>query len=176
MSLSDAQPPASGEPGWYPDPLGGDVERYYDGSRWTDRVEKIEPAAAYTPKKRAWWRPGWRKMTWALLIWSVLMLIWVIAAAGNASSSAHEYCMTHHEFLSMRECESLHEAGTGVGVGLVIGLWFFGFVVLSIIWFMTRPRGRECPVCGERVKKGRTVCGNCQYDFAAAAHHEPRSA
>jgi len=44
-------------------------------------------------------------------------------------------------------------------------LWFFGFIVLSLIWFMTRRKGRTCPHCGEDVKKGRTTCKNCGYDF-----------
>ncbi|MGH2981676.1 MAG: zinc ribbon domain-containing protein [Solirubrobacterales bacterium] len=34
---------------------------------------------------------------------------------------------------------------------------------------MTRPRGRDCPSCGENVKKGQTACPDCGYDFAAAA-------
>jgi predicted amidophosphoribosyltransferase len=27
---------------------------------------------------------------------------------------------------------------------------------------------RICPVCGSRVKRGRTTCATCQHDFAAA--------
>lgn len=48
---------------------------------------------------------------------------------------------------------------------LIIVLWFFGFVILSIVWFMTRRKGRVCPHCGEDVKKGRTACQKCGYDF-----------
>jgi hypothetical protein len=169
LTAFDAEPPTSGQAGWYSDPLGReDIQRWFNGSTWTDRIQKVEPPTSWTPKKRAWWRPGWRKMTWTLLIFSVLMLIWIISAAGGDAHCARE---TYRG-----ACELGQEAGRGIAVGLLIVLWFIGFVILSLIWFMTRPKGRECPVCGDRVRKGRTVCSQCSYDFAAAANHEPRLA
>lgn len=168
MSLIDAQPPVSEEAGWYPDPLGRDVQRYYDGSQWTDQIQKPEPLSAYTPKKRAWWRPGWRKMTWVLVLWSLLILVWAIAGGGSAANS----CKEEGTRFAQEGCE----AGAGIGVLLILFIGFIGFCFFSLIWFMTRPKGRECPVCGEKVKKGRTVCPGCNYDFATAAGHEPRTA
>jgi hypothetical protein len=53
----------------------------------------------------------WRKMTWAILLWSGAMLTWL--------------------------------AGTEPGVALGALLWFLGFVVLSLIWFMSRPLWRQ---------------------------------
>lgn len=32
-------PPDSGEPGWYPDPLGSSSQRYWDGNRWLTKVQ-----------------------------------------------------------------------------------------------------------------------------------------
>ena len=32
------------------------------------------------------------------------------------------------------------EAGTGIGVLLVLFIGFIGFVFLSLIWFMTKPK------------------------------------
>jgi hypothetical protein len=52
-------------------------------------------------------------------------------------------------------------------------LWFIGFVVLGLVWLMTRPRHRQCPRCGNDVKKGLTVCGSCSYDFAQALTQSP---
>jgi hypothetical protein len=104
-------------------------------------------------------RPHWRKMTWVLIIWSALILIWAIAAgasndcANQASEAAQSGC----------------EAGTGIGIAIVLFIGFIGFVFFSLIWFMSRPRGRECPACGENVKKGRTECPNCGHDFVVAA-------
>lgn len=105
-------------------------------------------------------RPHWRKMTWVLIIWSALILIWAIAGG----SSAGNECASKTAKLSREACE----AGTGIGVALILFIGFVGFVFFSLIWFMTRPRGRDCPVCGERVKKGKTTCKKCGHDFAAA--------
>jgi hypothetical protein len=103
-------------------------------------------------------RPHWRKMTWLLIIFSALMLIWIVAGANSANCSDQH---GHYQQAKQAGCE----AGTGIGIAALIILWFIGFMILSGIWFMTRPRGRDCPVCGELVKKGRTLCDNCGYDF-----------
>jgi hypothetical protein len=95
-------------------------------------------------------------MTWVLIIWSALILIWAIA--GGASND----CASETTQLNQDACE----AGTGIGVAIVLFIGFIGFVFFSLIWFMTRPRGRDCPVCGELVRKGRTQCQNCGHDFA----------
>jgi len=47
-----------------------------------------------------------------------------------------------------------------------------GFVVLVVllaIALVTRPKARECPVCGMAVKRGETQCGHRGFDFAASA-------
>jgi hypothetical protein len=98
-------------------------------------------------------------MTWVLIIWTALFAVWIIGGVNDAN------CNQYGDQASRSGCE----AGTGIGVGLVLFLWFLGFVVLSLIWFMARPRGRECPACGERVKKGNTACPECGHDFAAVA-------
>lgn len=103
-------------------------------------------------------RPHWRKMTWVLIIWCVLILVWAIA--GGASNN----CSEETTKLNQNACE----AGTGIGVALILLIGFFGFVFLGLIWLMTRPRGRTCPVCGEIVKKGLTTCPKCRHDFASA--------
>jgi hypothetical protein len=101
--------------------------------------------------------PRWRKATWALVIWCVVILVWAIAgAAGND-------CANQATNLDTSACQ----AGTGIGVALILLLGFFGFVFFSLIWLMSRPRKRECPRCGEDVKKGKTVCPSCQFDFAS---------
>lgn len=96
-------------------------------------------------------------MTWVVIAWTVLIIVWMIAGiAGNE-------CAAETDQLSQDACA----AGTGIGVLLVAFIGFFGFVFLSLIWFMTRPRTRACPRCGEDVKKGVMRCGNCGFDFAA---------
>ena len=105
--------------------------------------------------------PRWRKMTWLLLVVNALFIWWVIA---GTSSAQNDDCAPGDSL-----CEAAVDAGTGIGVALIVILWFFVFIVLALIWMMTRPRGRTCPACGEDVKKGLTACPKCQHDFAAAA-------
>jgi hypothetical protein len=111
-------------------------------------------------------RPHWRKMTWVLIIFTVIMFAWVI---GGATSAQDDDCDAEPTAELRQLCEDATDVGTGIGVGLIFFLWFLGFVVLGLIWFMTRPKGRDCPACGETVKKGRTTCPKCGFDLAAAA-------
>lgn len=106
-------------------------------------------------------RPHWRKMTWVLIIFTALMAVLIIAGASSTD------CADVGDSAEQAGCES-----TGIGVALLFFLWFFGFLILSIIWFMTRPKGRDCPVCGDKVKKGQTACAKCGYDFAAALQQQ----
>ena len=110
----------------------------------------------------------WRKMTWVLVLWCTTILIWAIA--GGASSNPQGYCESHPSaYLSQKACEEAHNAGTGIGVAIILFIGFVGFVFLSFIWLMTKPKARTCPVCGEDVKRGRTLCKGCGHDFALAA-------
>ena len=95
-------------------------------------------------KPRRLFLPRWRKMTWALLIWSVVCLVWVVG--GSISGHAHNVASCAHQadaFFTQKDCQNASDAGTAIGAGLVIGLWFMGFLVLSLVWFMTRPRGQR---------------------------------
>jgi hypothetical protein len=101
-------------------------------------------------------------MTWVLNIWNVIFLIWLIV---GISDRASKNCPPNDHL-----CISASDAGTGIGVALIIILWLIGFLVLSIVWFMTRRAGRVCPHCGEDVKKGRTTCKKCGYDFTTGTN------
>jgi len=104
-------------------------------------------------------RPHWRKMTWVLIIWSGLIVLWVISGANAASHS----CAKNH--IAGETCN----AATGLGIAVILFIGFIGFVFFSLIWLMSKPKRRDCPVCGEKVKRGLTVCPSCNHDFAAAA-------
>jgi hypothetical protein len=113
-------------------------------------------------------------MTWVLIVWCAIILAWAIG--GGISSANHCAQQAGDAYLSAHAAQQACNAGAGIGVAAIIAIGFFGFVFFSLIWLMTRPKGRECPVCGTNVKRGVTVCGRCGHDFAAAAHAVPVAA
>ncbi len=102
----------------------------------------------------------WRKMSWVIILFTVVM---VALLAGSIGTEAE--CPA-----GVTNCAA-YQAGRDVGSGIaavfLFFVWLVGFFVLAVIWFMTRGRHRVCPVCGNDVKKGRSVCKKCGYDFAA---------
>jgi hypothetical protein len=100
-------------------------------------------------------------MSWVLIAWNVIFLIWIVAGVATRPSKD---CPPGDQL-----CQDASDVGTGIGVSLILILWFLGFVVLSLIWFMTRTRTRLCPACGTNARKGETACRKCGHDFAAVA-------
>lgn len=101
----------------------------------------------------------WRKMTWTIWGWTILCAIWIgagIGAKGGCNGLSHSACV------------AAGDVGHGIAVVLQFFVWLIVFLILSVIWFMTRPKGRTCPQCGEDVRKGQTQCRKCGYDFAAS--------
>jgi len=42
-------------------------------------------------------------------------------------------------------------------------------IFLYVLYRVTGTKKRECPACGQTVKKGLTVCPSCNFDFMKAA-------
>ncbi len=79
--------------------------------------------------------PRWRKATWALLIWTVLMAVWIgtgIAATGNNCAGQVGDALT--------TCQAGTAIGGGIAVTFIVIIWFLGFIVLGLIWLMSRPK------------------------------------
>ena len=73
---------------------------------------------------------NWRKMTWTILIWTVVMGVWIVGGGSAASSTP-----------TSNDAEAVGVAiGTGIGVTMLFMLWFIGFIILALIWFMSRPK------------------------------------
>jgi hypothetical protein len=103
-----------------------------------------------------------RKTSWAIIIWTLVLALWIVAGiAGNDCASE-----TGDGVISDQAAEDACAVGTGIGVAAIFFLWFIGFIVLSIVWLLTKNRNkRDCPVCGRSVKRGVVRCGSCGYDF-----------
>jgi len=99
--------------------------------------------------------PRWRKATWALLVWSALILLWIFSGLLNTD------CGNEAKYGDSTACG----VGAGLAIFLILGVGFFGFVFLPLIWFMSRPKTRLCPQCGNDVKKGQTTCPTCGFSF-----------
>jgi hypothetical protein len=75
--------------------------------------------------------PRWRKATWALVIWTVLIVIWMVSAGGAIGDMAP----------AGSEAEEAGRAiGAGIGFTFILMIWFLGFIVLGLIWLMSRPK------------------------------------
>lgn len=83
---------------------------------------------------------GHRKTTWAIWGWCIFMGVWIIAGISTASE---DDCASETTRDLRRLCEDANDAGTAIGVGALIVLWFMGFCVLAIIWFMTNERAKR---------------------------------
>ena len=78
----------------------------------------------------------WRKMTWLIHVTNALFLFWLIGAIVSRPS---QDCVADG-VLSKQDCIAASDAGTAIGVGLIVFLWFLVFMVEAVVWFMTRPR------------------------------------
>lgn len=78
---------------------------------------------------------SWRKMTWAILIWTVLFAFWGISGAGALSNN----CVGQTGD-ALATCQAGTAIGGGIGLSIIFFLWFVGFIVLALIWFMSRPK------------------------------------
>lgn len=73
---------------------------------------------------------------------------------------------------ALTNCEA-GNVGVGLAATLLFVLWALGDVILVVLWLVTRPRTRTCPVCGENVKRGMTRCRQCGYDFTGQLRAQP---
>ena len=61
------------------------------------------------------------------------------------------------------------DSAVGIYVFICLIVWAVLNVVLYVLYRVTGGKKRECPACGNDVKKGLTVCPSCSFDFAKAA-------
>lgn len=114
--------------------------------------------------KRLGFLPGWRIMTYVVLGFNLLMLLWIVGGVSDASDNCVDEIGTAKD-----ACEAGTAVGAGIGAFLLFVLWVFGDIILGVIWLVTNKKKRQCPVCGHDVKKGEVVCRTCGFDFRYGA-------
>ena len=77
---------------------------------------------------------NWRRATWALVFWNVLMLLWTVSYAGGVGDCTRETGW------ALSVCEAGRAIGTGTGFPFIVAVWFIGMVVFGLIWLMSRPK------------------------------------
>ena len=111
----------------------------------------------------------WRKMTWVLVVWCVLVVGAAVTVVILGVLTSNTYCTTQNGLVS---CTTLSN-GTIIAVVIAIDLLvflvgFIGFLFFAAIWWMSSRHERGCPLCGERVDTGHIQCLGCGFDFEAA--------
>lgn len=111
--------------------------------------------------------PGWRKGTYVILAFNLFMLAWIISAASSGSVASGD--AINCGSLSQSDCNTAQGIGTSIAVMLLIPLWAMGNIILGVLWLVTNgKKGRDCPVCGNTVKKGLVALKSCGHDFPLA--------
>ena len=73
----------------------------------------------------------WRRTTWVIVIWNVLIAVWLVAGLSGIEQCTGDY---------VEACEAGTAIGAGLGITVILGLWFIVLIPLSILWFATRPK------------------------------------
>lgn len=112
--------------------------------------------------RRLGFLPDWRVFTYIILGINVLFVLWLVT---GINSVAHGTCSG----LDAQMCSGAKAVGGTIGAGIIVVLWFLVDVILGVLFLVTnRGRKRDCPACGQGVKRGVRVCRSCRYDFAYA--------
>lgn len=100
---------------------GGDLPSpptYYNG---------LEPIPTKPKKKR-------RVFMWFFLAVQVLFIVWLIAGVSGAGSTPADT----GGVLTQEEANSARDAGTAIGVGLVLILWAIVDFLLAVVWAVVK--------------------------------------
>jgi hypothetical protein len=83
----------------------------------------------------------WRKITWVMVASSTLAVIGGLALAGQAANQYNSACSQALGGGSL--CQQVGNQAASDQFGHIMKIGVIGFVILSIIWFMTRPQGQR---------------------------------
>ena len=72
--------------------------------------------------------------------------------------------------VSQLDSDGSGDTATGIYIFMFIIIWALINIVLYVLYRVTGGKRRECPACGNSLKKGLTVCPSCNFDFMKAAN------
>ena len=88
----------------------------------------------------------WRKMTWAIVVWTGGAVSWLLASAligrDAAAGCAVDSAGLATSALTRQECVAA-AAGGGLRVIVIPLVWLLGVAVLTFVWFETRALWRQ---------------------------------
>jgi hypothetical protein len=92
-SIEHASPEAPTAPaGWYADPLGGQDQRYWDGTQWTDRVQSFQSgqprATPDRPEPPGFFDRFREAPLWIKIIVPVVILLVIVGAVSDGDDSS----------------------------------------------------------------------------------------
>ncbi|MGW0836665.1 hypothetical protein [Streptomyces prunicolor] len=99
---------------------------------WSSPQPQPQPSARPVSRRHRRF-PRWRPLTWVILAFNAVMLVWLIAGVNSASNSGKD-CG------AQQLCQDANDIGTAIGAGLVVFLWAAGAVILGVIWLVTNSR------------------------------------
>jgi hypothetical protein len=76
-----------------------------------------------------------RVFLWVFLAVQVLFIIWIIGGAAKGHSAAVN---CKNQYITQQQCETATDAGTAIGVGLVIAFWAFVDIIMGISYAVYR--------------------------------------
>ena len=141
----------------------------FDASAWTKYLQQqsavssksdVDISVKSSRRKFSIKGPNWRKTTWVILVWNILMLVWIVGGVSSAGNP------TDCQNLSQQLCNDAFNVGKGIGAAVIVSLWLVGDFLLIIIWFVTNRQRRVCPSCGRNAKVGELVCKSCGHIFS----------
>jgi hypothetical protein len=91
-----------------------------------------------TGKKGGLLGRGWRKMTWVLIGWSTLIVVGSLMASGHTVDRTTAECQSTLGAGGM--CQEAASATGAAQFEHLMKIGVVGFVVLSLVWFMTRQK------------------------------------
>lgn len=80
--------------------------------------------------------PKWRKTTWTLASWNVLMILWLATAVGGVGP----FSCAGETGAALAVCEAGVSIGRTLGLNFVLIVWLIGLVAIGLTWVATRPR------------------------------------